>query len=160
MTRRFDQEWEQLVSSRTWLVDYGLRLLESRGPEGMSQGFDAYIGDRFGLRIVADRGHWFVEVHPGIEDLAAGGWDGWFSLEAWSVCIGQPRLFHDSRPTLTDQDRVAVIESSWWLEPQLDFLREHLHDIQGACSAERVEGTLVCLRAAQRSGSAFHPTNR
>jgi len=97
--RRFDQEWELLVSARTWLVDHGFRLLGSRGPEGMSQGFDIDACDRMGLRIVADRGQWLVEVHPGIEGIDAGGWEGWFSLEAWSVCLGQPRLFHDSRPT-------------------------------------------------------------
>lgn len=94
----------------------------------MDQGGDSYANDWLGIRVVADRSQWYVEVHPETDGIDAGGWKGWFSLEAWSACLGQPTLFHDPRPKLTDQDWVAVIENSWRLEPQLGYLREHLDD--------------------------------
>jgi hypothetical protein len=53
--RRFDQEWQLLVAARKWLRDRGYRLLDSRGPEDMEQGFDVYAGEQLGIRIVADR---------------------------------------------------------------------------------------------------------
>jgi hypothetical protein len=154
--RRFEQEWDELVAARTWLDDRGLRLTESRGPEGMDQGFDVYAGDRLGLKILADRSQWFVEVRPGTEGIDAGASDEWFTLEAWSVCLGAPVLFHDPRPGRME-DWAAVLANSWWLEPQLDYLREHFDQIEGACSAEHVEATIACLSTAQRGLSAFPP---
>ena len=155
--RRFDQEWELLVSARAWLSDRGLRLVDSRGPEGMDQGFDLYEDDRLGLKILADRSQWFVEVRPGTQGIDGGASDEWFTLEAWSVCLGAPVLFHDPRPTKTDQDWAIVLENSWWLEPQLVYLRENLDQIEQACSADRLDATVACLRAAQRGLSPFPP---
>jgi hypothetical protein len=155
--RRFDREWKLLMSARTWLRERGLRLVESRGPEGMDQGFDLYADNRLGTRIIADRSQWFVEVHPGAENLDAAGWRGWFGLEAWSTCLGSPVLFHDTRPTSTDKDWAAALANSWWLEPQLDYLRDHLAEIQQACSPAHVEATVACLSEAQRRLSAFPP---
>ena len=74
--RRFDQEWQLLVAALKWLRDRGYRLLDSRGPEGMEQGFDVYAGEQLGIRIVADRGQWFLEVHPGADGRDAVGWEG------------------------------------------------------------------------------------
>lgn len=156
--RRFDQEWELLVDARTWLRDRGQRLLDSRGPEGMDQGFDVYTGDRLGIRIIADRSQWFVEVRPEAEAVVAVGWEGWFNLEAWDTCLGAPATFHDTRPTLTDEDWATVLANSWWLQPQLDYLRDHLAEIELACHPDRVKGTLACLLEAQRRLSAF-PTS-
>jgi hypothetical protein len=155
--RRFDQEWQLLVAARTWLRDRGYRLLDSRGPEGMEQGFDVYAGDGLGLRIIADRGQWFVEVHPGADGIDAAGWEGWSTLEAWSTCLGEPVTFHDTRPTFTDEDRAAVLANSWWLQPQLDYVQDHLTQIERACQPDRVEATLRCLGDAQRRQSAFPP---
>src|SRR4051794_24614624 len=73
-------------------------------PRRHEAGFDVYAGDQLGIRIVADRGQWFVEVHPGADGVSAVGWEGWFTLEAWSACLGEPVVFHDTRPTLTDED--------------------------------------------------------
>jgi len=125
----------------------------------MDQGFDVYAGDGIGLRIVADRGQWFVEVHPGMENLTAGGTTGWFTLEVWSSCLGSPIVLHDPRPTSTHQDQAVALESSWWLEPQLDFLQANFDQITAACSAERVETTIACLAAVQRKGSPFRPSS-
>ena len=155
--RRFDQEWQLLLAARTWLGERGLRLLDSRGPEGMDQGFDVYADDRLGIRIIADRSQWFVEVHPGNETIDAGGRKHWFSLEVWSNCLGAPVFFHDARPTLTDQDWAAVLANSWWLEPQLDYLRQNFDQIEQACSPELVEATIACLKATQPGLSAFPP---
>jgi hypothetical protein len=155
--RRFDQEWQLLVAAGQWLRDRGYRLLDSRGPEGMEQGFDVYAGNQLGIRIVVDRGQWVVEVHPGADGVTAVGWEGWFTLEAWSACLGEPVVFHDTRPTLTDEDWAAVLANSWWLQPQLDFLQGHLIEIERACQADRVEATLRCLGDAQRRQSAFPP---
>lgn len=143
----------------TWLGDRGYRLLESRGPEGMDQGFDLYAGDHVEIRIIADRSQWFIEVRPGTEAVDASGWEGWFNLEAWSTCLGAPATFHDTRPTLTDEDRTIVLANSWWLQPQLDFLRAHLSEIEDACQADRMRATLACLADAQRRLSAFPPPN-
>ena len=131
--------------------------MESRGPIGMEQGLDMYAGDRIGLRIVADRGQWFIDVQPGKVKTNVGGSTGWFSLEAWSSCLGAPVLFHDGRPTDADGEWQAVLENSWQLEPQLKYLREHLDQIDAACSPEIVEATLACLLAIQRKLSAFPP---
>lgn len=155
--RRFDHDWQLLVAARTWLRDRGNRLLDSRGPEGMEQGFDVYSGDQLGIRIVADRGQWFLEVHPGADGLDAAGWEGWFTLEAWSACLGEPLAFHDTRATFTDEDRAAVLANSWWLQPQLDYLQDHLTEIERACQPDRVEATLMCLGDAQQRQSAFPP---
>jgi hypothetical protein len=155
--RRFDREWQLLVAARTWLRGSGFRLLDSRGPEGMDQGFDVYADNRVGIRIMADRSQWFVEIHPGAEGIDAVGSQGWFTLEAWSTCLGTTVLFHDNTPTLTDLDWATVLANSWWLEPQLDYLRDHLAQIQDACSPESVEATGVCLSEAQRALSAFPP---
>ena len=114
-------------------------------------------GTKLGIRIVVDRGQWFVEVHPGADGVSAVGWEGWFTLEAWSACLGEPVVLHDTRPTLTDEDWAAVLANSWWLQPQLDFLQGHLIEIDRACQADRVEATLRCLGDAQRRQSAFPP---
>lgn len=155
--RRFEQEWQLVVAARKWLRDRGYRLLDSRGPEGMEQGFDVYDGGQLGIRIVADRGQWFLEVHPGVDGVDAGGWEGWFNLEAWSTCLGETVAFHDTRPTLTDEDWAAVLANSWWLQPQLDYLKDHLTEIEGACQPDRIEEALSCLASAQRRQSAFPP---
>jgi hypothetical protein len=126
----------------------------------MDQGFNVYADDRLGIRITADRGQWFVEVHPGAEKVDVVGSKDWFTLEAWSSCLGTPVLFHDARPTLTGDDWAIVLANSWWLEPQLDYLRDHLARIQQACSPERVEATGVCLSEAKRAPSAFPSRER
>lgn len=157
--RRFERDWKLLVASRTWLGERGLRLIDSRGPEGMDQGYDVYVGDRLGVRIVADRGQWFVEVHPGVEDVDAARsmryTKGWFNLEAWSACLAQPVLFHDPTPARTDREVSAVLENSWWLEPQLDYLREHFGEIEDSCSTNRIDATLMCLAEEERRLSPF-----
>lgn len=158
--RRFDRDWELLVASRTWLQQRGYRLIESRGPEGMEQGFDLYAGDRLGIRLSADRGQWFLDVRPGSGRPDALDWEGWFTLEAWSGCLGARVLFHDSRRRLTDADWVEVLANSWWLEPQLDYLRDHLGQIEDACSPDRIGATQDCLSADQRQLWAFPPDDQ
>lgn len=149
--RRFDQEWALLIAARTWLDDAGYELIESRGPEGMDQGLDAYIGLVAGIRLVVDRSQWFVDVRP-----AAHNGD-WFSLESWSICLGAPVLFHDTRPRLSRQDWPDVLANSWWLEPQLDYLRVHLRSIEDACQPTRVKETLDCLAKARAATAALPP---
>lgn len=151
---RFDREWQLLLSSRGWLVERGYRLLETRGPEGMDSGFDLYTGGQLGIRVTADRGQWWIEAHPGPAHIDAFGWDGWFNLEAWSTCLGAPVLFHDTRPKLTDEDWAAVLTNSWWLEPQMDYLRDHLAEIEQACAPERLEATVACLLEAHHRGTS------
>lgn len=155
--RRFDREWEMLVASRTWLGERGYRLIESSGPGGMEQGFDLYAGERLGIRLSADRGQWLVELHTGPGGPDAVGWEGWFNLEAWSQCLGGLVLFHDKRPALSDRDRAEVLANSWWLEPQLDYLRAHLDQIEARCLPETIEATRECLSGAQRELAASPP---
>jgi hypothetical protein len=146
--RRFDVEWQELIGARAWLAERGLRLVDRRGPEGMDQGYDVYRSDRMGLRILADRSQWFVELRPVTEDADSATSERWFSLEAWSDCLGSPVLFHDSRATRTDADWSAVLANSWWLEPQLTYLRAHFAEITDACSPERIDATRACLDSA------------
>jgi hypothetical protein len=155
--RRFDQEWQLLVSARTWLRDRGYRLVDSRGPEGMDQGVDVYAGDRLGIKIWADRSQWFVDIGPLPERAGGRASIGWFPLEAWSACLGSPVLLRDARPTSTDLERAAALVNSRWLEPQLDYLRDHVSAIEVACSPGRIEATLSCVSEAQRALSAFPP---
>jgi hypothetical protein len=150
---QFDQEWQLLVFARAWLGERGYLLIDSRGPEGMEQGFNVYLGDRLGIRMVVDRGSWDVEVHPGPQGVDVFHWQRWFNMEAWSVCLGEPVLFHDPRPTLTDDDWYVVLANSWRLQPQLDYLRDHLSAIEGACAPERTAATLVCLSKALGGGA-------
>src|SRR5687768_12504360 len=107
---RFDREWKLLLAARTWIKAGGLRLVESRGPEGMDNGYDIYESDRLGLRIVADRGQWFVEVHPGVDGLHGAASQTWFTLEQWSSCVDAPVLFHDTRPARSDAEIAAALD--------------------------------------------------
>jgi hypothetical protein len=118
----------------------------------MDSGLDLYAGKQLGIRVTADRGQWWIEAHPGLTVIGASGRDGWFNLEAWSACLGAPTLFHDMRPKSTDDDWAAVLTNSWWLEPQMDYLRDHLAKIEEACAPERLEGTVACLLEADHRG--------
>jgi hypothetical protein len=121
----------------------------------MDSGLELFAGGLLAIRVIADRGQWFVEARPGQEHVDAVGFDGWFNLEAWSTCLGAQSLFHDTRPTLMDDDWATVIANSWWLAPQMEYVREHLGEMEPACSAERVDETRVCLSRARRALSPF-----
>lgn len=150
MTRpEFYEEWQLLLNTREWFDARGYALVETRGPEGMNQGFDVYVGKSVAIRIIADRGQWFIEVHPQTEGPDAARNDGWFSLEPWSTCLGSLMLFHDPSSAFTDADRVAVLANSWWLRPQLDFLRDHLEEIEAMCAPDQVADTITCLVEAE-----------
>ena len=156
---QFKEEWRLLVAAREWLSARRYRLIDSRGPEGMDQGFDVYVGDRVGIRLVADRGSWDVEVYPGTDGVQASGWRRWFNMEAWSACLGEPVLFHDPRPPSTDEDWAEVLAHSWRLEPQLAYLRESLPAIEAACAPERIDATRGCLgEASAREELADDPS--
>jgi hypothetical protein len=110
--RRFDREWQLLLTSRSWLIERGYRLADTRGPEQMDSGFDVYRGNQLVIRIIADRSQWFVEAHPRPEMVDPSDENGWFTLEAWSTCLVAPALFRDTRPTLTDEAWAAVLANS------------------------------------------------
>jgi hypothetical protein len=156
--RRFEEEWELLVEARGWLSDRGYRLIDSRGPEGMDQGFDVYVGKVIGIRIVADRSQWFVEVRPSAEAGDAFGYRDWFDLECWSTCLGSETLFHDpGKAVRAERNPYEAMANSWWLRPQLDYLRAHLGDIERACLPDVVEHTRSCLLDARRRNAPFPP---
>jgi hypothetical protein len=134
----FRKDWDLLVSTRSWLSEVGYRLIESRGPEGMDQGLHAYEGDHLEIRIVADRGQWFVEARPRAAPT-------WFTLEPWSVCIGAPVLFHVAPAIRTDEEQLKALSASWKLAPQVEYLRAHLVDLEQACDAIAISRTMDCL---------------
>ena len=140
----FDEDWHRLLSSRQWLIGRGYALAETRGPEGMESGLDRYDGRHLSIRIVADRGQWFVGIQSTRTDA------GWQSLESWSACLGEPALFHVSRSSESDEAWATAMADSWHLSPQLDYLREHLDAIEAACHPHRVDISLDCLSAANR----------
>ena len=110
----------------------------------MNQGLHEYAG-RIGIRIVADRGQWFFDIGPMSGDALRE--QEAFDIETWSACLGEPTLFHDPRATL-DLELDAwpeVIANSWWLEPQLDYLKRHLEQIEQLCDPTLLDGTLACL---------------
>jgi hypothetical protein len=140
----FDEDWRLLRSTREWLANRGYSLAETRGPEGLESGLDRYSGPHLSIMISADRGQWFLEIRPNRIDAA------WANLESWSACLGEPTLFHDARPTTSDEAWAAVLANSWHLGPQLDYLRAHLDDIETACGPRRIGITLDCLSAVGR----------
>ena len=130
----------------------GYRLIASRGPEGMHQGYHVYVGDVAAIRVIADRGQWFVDVRPDPDRPEVSGWVGWFNLEAWGLCLGIEATFH------SDSGRwPAILANSWRLAPQLDWLEAHLAEVQAAAAPERAGQTRLCLSEAQRALSAFPP---
>lgn len=151
-TVTFVDEWRLLEAALAWLGDVGYRLTDSRGPEGMNQGFHVYAGERVAVRVIADRGQWEVEVRPDPNGADAYSSGDWFSLEAWSVCLGAPILFH-----VQSDDWAYVSARSWRLAPQLEFLRANLEAIEAASSRERIFETRAALSLAQRDLSAFPP---
>lgn len=140
--RSFDDDWKLLEATRDWLEERDYALAESRGPEAMSSGLHRYARQRTGIRITADRGLWFIDVQPGQDS------DDWFNLDSWSACLGERLSFHDQRPRLSDQDWLEVIANSWRLEPQVQYLRAHLDEIEAACEPARLEQTIECLIAS------------
>jgi hypothetical protein len=154
--RRFDSEWDLLVRSRGWFEERGYRLTDSMGP-GMQQGLYLYSGERIAVRLTADRGQWLVEVRPGAAERGAVPSEDWFDVEAWSDCLGHLVLFHAREPAVTDADRAGALAASWLLEPQLDYLRTHLGDIEKSCSQDRRDAVRNCLVAAQhRLRDTYH----
>jgi hypothetical protein len=130
-----------LEATGDWLEERDYALAESRGPEAMSSGLHRYVRPQTSILITADRGQWFVDVQPDQDS------DDWFTLESWSACLGEAVSFHDRRPRLSDQDWLEVIANSWRLEPQVQYLRAHLDEIEAACEPARLEQTIECLRA-------------
>ena len=120
----FQEDWQLLEAVALWLEGRGYQLAEERGPEGMNQGLKRFTGQLLVISIAADRGQWFVEAGPTAAMRS-------FTLEAWSALLGEPMLFHDNRPSLTDADWADRIASSWHLAPQVDYLRAHLDDTGG-----------------------------
>lgn len=148
----FLDEWRLLEGAQTWLRDGGFQLIDSRGPEGMNQGFHVYVGEHIAVRVIADRDQWEVEVRPDRHQADAYDSRDWFNLEAWSVCLGVPVLFH-----VESEDSGDAIARSWRLAPQLEFLRANVESIDAASAQERVSKTRARLVAAQSELSAFPP---
>jgi hypothetical protein len=137
--RRFDKDWQLLLATRSWLSERGYKLVETRAPEATDQALLRYAGDYLALRIAAYRGHWFVEVKT------AHDWSDWHTLKIWSACLGAHASFHDPR-LMTSKGSEKTLS---YLASQLDYLRDHLTEIEAACQPDRVETTLKCVSAAE-----------
>lgn len=144
---QFDEDWQLLRATRPWLVGRGYELVETRGPGAKGQALARYAGEHLALRIVAYHGNWSIEVKT------AHDWSDWHILEFWSDCLGAPASFHD--PRLMSSEGVAKTPS--YLAPQLDYLREHLTEIEAACQPDRVETTLKCVSDAQYNARLSRP---
>jgi hypothetical protein len=139
----FASEWQVAMSIEPWLLERGYELVESRGPEGMAQGLRRYSGLTGDVLVVADRGQWFIDVRP------SGAPSGRYDFGVWSITLGAPVKFH------TDE---WALDTSWQLQPQLDYLRSHLAEIEAACLPERRVTTMEKLLKAQRATEAFPAT--
>lgn len=148
----FLDEWRLLEAAKAWMRDGGFQLIDRRGPEGMNQGFHVYAGEHIAVRMIADRDQWVLGVRPDPHRADAYDSRDWFNLEAWSVCLGVPVLFH-----VESEDPTEVFARSWRLAPQLDFLRANLESINAASAQKRVSETRARLVAAQSELSAFPP---
>lgn len=137
--RPFDKDWQLLLATRSWLSERGYKLVETRGPQAMDQALDRYAGDYLALRIAAHRSQWFVEVKT------AHDWSDWHALKSWSACLGVPASFHDPRLMTSEGSE----KTPSYLASQLDYLRDHLTEIEAACQPDRVEATLKCVSAAE-----------
>jgi hypothetical protein len=127
-----------------WFEDRGYRLIDRQGPEGMDQGLHVFEGPKLGIRITADRSQWFVEIRPSVDPNLQDRDEAWFDLELWSICLGQPTLFHVPDGSVAEQ-----LANSWTLQPQLDYLKEHIQQIEAHVERGRVSDTAACLRKAQ-----------
>jgi hypothetical protein len=156
--RQFDKDWKLLRPTRRWLSMRGYKLVETRGPDALDQALgrygldvqtaafvgdqyrigDQYAGDHVALAIVAWGGHWFVQVKT------AQDRSDWYTLKSWSACLGAPASFYDPRLMTNDESEQTPSD----LASQLDYLREHLTEIEAACQPDRVEATLKCVSAA------------
>lgn len=148
----FARDWRALEEAQSWITAAGYRLVAARGPEGMRQGWHLYCGDCVAIRVVADRGQWFVDVRPDPDHPDVFSSKDWFSLEAWGACLGIAASFH------ADSDKWStILASSWRLAPQLEWLEANLIAIESAAARERAAETRACLADAQRALSPFPP---
>jgi hypothetical protein len=106
----------------------------------MSSGRMSLSGSTADVRVLADRGQWFIEIRPTTEDSK------WFDLELWSSCLGQPASFHVDARSMETKDVAAALAASWRLEPQVSWLESNLDMIERACSARESRTVLDCLR--------------
>ena len=141
----FERDWKIAISADDWLRSRGYALVERRGPEGMMQGLTRYHGASAEISIVADRGRWFVEVRP--DGAPAGRYD----FECWSFALGAPISLHTE-----DWDQWT----SWQLAPQLEYLRNHLSQIEAECEIASLDATVAKLREGAAATAAFPPTSR
>jgi hypothetical protein len=143
---RFRKEWLAVVAMTDWFDERGYRLIHRQGPEGMDQGFHLFEGRHLGIRITADRSQWFVEIRLSEGPNPEHSREIWFDLELWSICLGQPTLFHVSEGSVPDQ-----LANSWTLRPQVDYLKNHIGHIEARVEGGRVSETAARLRKAQNA---------
>ena len=145
MTRAssFEEDWQLLEATASWLGRRDYQLAEERGPEGMNQGLKRFTGRHLDISIAADRGQWFVDAAP--TEMS----DSSFTLEAWSACLGEPVLFHDNRPRRTDAEWTERIAGSWHLTPQIEYLQAHLSEMEAVCAPSVISETISRLESAR-----------
>jgi len=111
----------------------GFSPVRSARTESFGDRLVVYAKSRLLVRIVSDRGQWFVEV-------GARDWDDWFDADTWKGCL--------------DGTDVAIEPST--TSEQAEFLGQNLDRIVGAVDKNR--GLFKCLsekralRATQRLG--------
>lgn len=106
----------------------------------MSSGEMSFAGPLSEIRVLADRGQWFIEIRP------AGGGTRWFNLEQWSGCLGEPASFSVTARSMKTKDAGEALAASWRLDPQVSWMERHLDDIERACLPHESPATFACLR--------------
>lgn len=73
------------------------------------------------------------------------------AAQEWSICVGAPALFHEVPAVWTDEEQLNAMHASWQLAPQVDYLRAHLVDLEGACDPDQLSQTADCLAGSART---------
>lgn len=134
----FARDVRRLASLERTLAQRGYAVSGPWRPGPMASGETSMTGTVTDIRVTADRGQWFVMVRP------KGVADGWFDLEVWSVCLGDPITFHADPRSPSTADIGESLAASWRLQPQIDWLSDHLEGMERACASDRA-ATVACL---------------
>jgi hypothetical protein len=113
----------------TWLAAHGFREAGSESSGGFGDRYLVLSGDELAVRILSDRGQWFVDIsRPGRTD--------WYGVELWRVC-----LHGDGGPV----EPMSPDEQAEFVRAEFDSLAEAVRT--------RYREIRSCMRTVQKARS-------
>lgn len=104
------------------LEEWGVSTTSEEAQEGFGDRTIVATNPPIDVRLVSDRGQWFIE-------LAHTDWDDWFDPDVWRACLNDNAIPDEPQP----------------FTAQAEFLLEELERI-GAAAQTDGDGLLACLR--------------